>query len=144
MEGLLFQVESFLLTFLLGILAGCMFHFYQLFLRNLKLRRISLYFLDFFWWIAMVCVISVGILLINQGEVRIYVFIALVLGVITYFRWGSSYTSQMLQKVAFSTVWLLQKGYRVTIFALRKIKQGGSKLIHRPPPEPPPPSDLDA
>ncbi len=104
MVGLLAQIEAFFLTALLGILAGLIFHFYQLLIRCLKLKKYSLYVMDFFLWVAMIGIISVGILLINHGEIRIYVFISLVLGIIIYFKKFSKYTSLVLQKFAVAVI----------------------------------------
>lgn len=87
MIGLLSQIEAFILTLLLGIIAGLLIHYYQLTIRELKIGKYALYTMDLILWMIMLVLIFVGILLINQGEVRIYVFIGLVLGGLIYLRW---------------------------------------------------------
>jgi spore cortex biosynthesis protein YabQ len=136
------QIEAFSLTFILGLVAGLIFHYYQLTIRNIEIRRYSLYLLDFLLWMGMICVVSVGILLINQGEVRSYVFIALVLGVITYFRSIARYTSPSLQTIAQAGISLLRTTSRMIRGPFNRtvtwIKQ---VLRKRVPVDPPPPED---
>jgi len=84
--GLLAQIEMFFLTLLLGLLAGIIFHYYQLTIRSLQAGKYVLYLLDLFLWILMILLISLGMLLINQGELRIYFFLILLAGSLLYFK----------------------------------------------------------
>jgi spore cortex biosynthesis protein YabQ len=84
--GLFAQIEAFLLTFLLGMIAGLIFHYYQSTIHSLRIGRYVLYLMDFILWIIMIVVIAVALFLINQGEIRVYVFIALVAGGIVYYK----------------------------------------------------------
>ena len=86
MTGLLGQVEAFMLTLVLGLLTGTIFHFYQELVRAARVSRYILYFLDFSLWIIIIALVFLGMLFINQGEMRIYVLVALVLGIIIYYR----------------------------------------------------------
>ena len=86
MTGLLGQVEAFILTLVLGLLTGTIFHFYQELVRAARVSRYVLYFLDFSLWIIIIALVFLGMLFINQGEMRIYVLIALVLGILIYYR----------------------------------------------------------
>lgn len=137
MTGLLAQLEAFFLTLILGILSGMIFHYYQLLIRSIRLRKYSLYIMDFFLWMAMICVISVGILLINQGEVRIYVFIALVLGIIAYFQKIARRTSPLLQKTSKATLAVLRKTFHLLRWPFQRLR----KLIKKRPPDDLPPLD---
>ena len=87
MTGLIAQIEAFALTLLLGMLAAMLIHYYQLSIREMNIGRYALYFLDVLLWIMMLILIFTGILAINQGELRIYVFMGLVLGGLAYLRW---------------------------------------------------------
>jgi len=78
--GLLAQIEAFMLTFLLGMMAGLIFHYYQSIIRSLRVGKYSLYLMDFILWIIMIIFIAAALLLINQGEIRVYVFLALLAG----------------------------------------------------------------
>lgn len=86
MTGLLGQIEAFILTLVLGLLTGTIFHFYQELIRAARVSRYVLYLLDFSLWIIIIALVFLGMLFINQGEMRIYVLVALVLGIIIYYR----------------------------------------------------------
>jgi spore cortex biosynthesis protein YabQ len=83
--GLWAQIKAFLLTFILGVLAGLIFHYYQTTIRNLRVGRIVLYLMDFMLWLILIIVIAAALLLINQGEMRVYVFLALLAGAGVYY-----------------------------------------------------------
>ncbi len=95
MSDLLIQMKAFFLTLALGIVAGLIFHFYQLTIIKARVGKYSLYILDFFLWIIMICLVFFCMLWINQGEMRLYVLIALVTGILIYYH----YLSSRLQKV---------------------------------------------
>lgn len=86
MLGLFAQIKTFFLTLLLGLTAGMVFHYYQLTIRALRAGKYSLYLLDLFLWTLMILLISVGMLLINQGELRIYFFLFLIAGGLIYYK----------------------------------------------------------
>lgn len=84
--GLFAQIQAFLLTFILGIIAGLILHYYQTTLRNFRIGRYLLYLLDLIMWIIMLIIIGIALLVINQGEIRAYVFIALITGGLVYYK----------------------------------------------------------
>lgn len=86
MTSLLGQIETFILTLVLGLVTGTIFHFYQTVIRSARVSRYVLYMLDFSLWIIIIVLVFLSMLFINQGEMRIYVLIALLLGIIIYYR----------------------------------------------------------
>lgn len=96
--GLFAQIEAFLLTFLVGMVAGLIFHYYQSTIHNLRLGRYVLYLMDLILWIIMIIVIAAALFLINQGEIRLYVFLGLVAGGTFYYKSIAPHTRKpMLQ-----------------------------------------------
>jgi len=87
LSELLFQIQSFVLTLVLGVVAGMVFQFYQLLVRSARLGKYSLYIMDFVLWLLMILLIFAAMLFINQGEMRVYVLVALVAGIIIYHRY---------------------------------------------------------
>jgi len=92
--GPLAQIEAFVLTSILGIVAGLIFDVYQAVIRGIRIKRCPQYFLDVSVWIFMILIIGLALLLINQAEIRAYVFIALLAGAIFYFRCVSGFIRQ--------------------------------------------------
>lgn len=108
MLGLLAQIKTFLLTLLLGIIAGIIFHYYQLTIRALRAGKYSLYLLDLFLWLLMILLISGGMLLINQGELRIYIFLVLIAGSFIYFKLLADIMNRPLSGLAKSSALILR------------------------------------
>jgi len=106
--GLFAQIEAFLLTFLLGIIAGLIFHYYQSTIHNLRIGRYVLYLMDFILWIIMILVISAALFLINQGEIRVYVFIALIAGGAVYYKRLAQYMQRPILFLGQATAFMFQ------------------------------------
>lgn len=142
MLGLFAQIKMFFLTLLLGVLAGIIFHYYQLTVRAMHANKAVLLLLDLLFWLWMIVLISGGMLLINQGELRIYFFAVILAGSLLYFKWMKGFTASFLNKLAHSTAFLLQKTGNLLmkpIHFLKKILQS----IRRHKRKPPPPEDSD-
>ena len=124
MTGLLGQIEAFILTLVLGLLTGTIFHFYQELIRAARVSRYVLYFLDFFLWIIIITLVFLGMLFINQGEMRIYVLIALVLGILIYYRRFASRLDRPISRLAgvmITTCTTLVQHIKKALFWARKI-----------------------
>lgn len=104
MSGLFAQVQAFVYTLLLGLLAGLIFHYYQLCIRLAGLSKYPLYILDFIIWILMILVVFVGMLWINGGEMRVYVLISLFTGILIYYYSLAARLESIVNKAAQMTV----------------------------------------
>lgn len=100
MPDLVNQICAFLLTLLTGIMLGIIIHFYQLTVRKSRLRKFFLIAMDFSLWLLLIALIFFGLVLINLGELRVYVFIALLLGVLIYYRYGARHLHRPLAALA--------------------------------------------
>lgn len=100
MPDLLNQICAFLLTLLTGTLVGVIIHFYQLIVRKSRLRKYFLFVVDFTLWILLMALIFFGLVLINLGELRVYIFIALIVGVLLYHRYAARYLHYPLAAAA--------------------------------------------
>lgn len=109
MASIIQQIEAFLYTIVLGVLAGAMLHSYQLFVKRIAIRQYALYFVDIIFWLVMIVLIFASMLYINQGEMRSYVLIALIVGALIYYRFCSAKTDPLLGKIADINVLILQK-----------------------------------
>lgn len=141
MLGLLAQIETFFLTLLLGIIAGIIFHYYQLTIRALRAQKYSLYLLDLFLWLLMILLIAGGMLLINQGELRIYIFLVLIAGVLIYFKLMAGIMVRPLGGLAKSSALALRSIGNILIKPLMWLKKtiqlNWRRLHATPPPEEP-------
>jgi len=138
--GLLAQIQAFLLTSILGIIASLIFHYYQLTIRSMRVGRYPLYAMDIILWIIMIIMIAAALLMINQGEMRVYVFIALLVGGLVYYKWLSRYAHQPLYVLGRATAFMLKAVHfhlsRPVVWAITWLR---TRELRR---QSPPPDDL--
>ncbi|PKM77524.1 MAG: hypothetical protein CVU90_06660 [Firmicutes bacterium HGW-Firmicutes-15] len=135
--GLFAQIEAFLLTFLLGMIAGLIFHYYQSTIHKLRIGRYVLYLMDFILWMIMIIVIAAALFLINQGEIRVYVFIALVAGGAVYYKCLAQYMQQpilFLGKATASVFQAIFSGLAKPLVLANSWLRDQCKKWKRPPP----------
>ena len=100
MPGIWFQLEAFFYTMILGLFAALILHYYQTLIKKAKAAKLFLYLLDLLFWVMMVMLVFLGMLYINQGEMRSYVLIAFNCGGIIYFRILSRSCTALVSKIA--------------------------------------------
>lgn len=113
MSDLLIQIQAFFLTLVLGILTGLIFHYYQLTIVKARVGKYPLYMLDFFLWIIMICLVFFCMLWINQGEMRVYVLIALVSGILIYYYYFSSRFKKLVETSANLTISIIRNIFNI-------------------------------
>jgi len=138
LTSVLGQIETFILTLVLGLVTGTIFHFYQAIIRAARVSRYVLYALDFSLWIMIIVLVFLSMLFINQGEIRVYVLIALLLGILVYYRQFARHFDTGVTRLAELTVTVCTHLYRGTKAALSLVKKL-ARLKPRPqqPPEDP-------
>lgn len=139
MVGIGAQVQAFLFTFALGIGAGIIFHYYQLCIHKARVGKYWLYLLDFSLWIFMICAVFLCMLLITGGEMRVYVLIALLLGVLAYFKSLSTRTAAGVDRAASGTVkvflWISNLKKKSLDRITAQLKVMAARLKPTPPPD---------
>lgn len=68
----------------MGSLFGMMFDTYQRFLNRPKRNRLIVFFNDLLFWMIQALLIFYSLFLVNDGELRFYIFIALLCGFAAY------------------------------------------------------------
>ncbi|MGE5373094.1 MAG: spore cortex biosynthesis protein YabQ [Solirubrobacterales bacterium] len=80
LNGLVKQLAEFLLTGAVGMAVALLFQLHQRWLRWMAASGIVLVLYDFLFWTLALIIVFVSLLWINQGEVRLYVLVALGFG----------------------------------------------------------------
>lgn len=136
MAGLLTQIKAFGLTLILGILTGGIFQYYQLTVKSARPGKYSLYLLDFILWLFLILVVFMAMLLINQGEMRIYVLLALIIGAFIYYRYLWQRFLQPLSHAAQSTTAGFEIGVRLLRKPIMALKKYRERRKNTPPDNP--------
>ena len=85
------QAYLFLIFILNGILIGLLFDFFRILRKSFKTKDIITYIQDIIFWILTGFIILYSTFTFNNGEIRIFMFIAILLGIIFYMTLISSY-----------------------------------------------------
>lgn len=139
MTGLFSQIQIFALTLILGLIACGIFQYYHLTVRSSRPGKYSLYLLDFILWIFLILLVFVCMLIINQGEMRIYVLLALVIGAFIYYRFLWEALMSPLSRLARSMV----GGMGAARDLLQKPVVIVKKYLKNRKKEPPPPDAVE-
>lgn len=85
------QVQLFIIIMLTGVGMAAGFDFYRVIRNILRFKLIITSVLDFVYWLMATFVVFAVLLAGNWGEVRFYVFIALLTGAGLYYRFFSRF-----------------------------------------------------
>ena len=78
-----------------GIIIGLLFDFFRILRKTIKTKDIVTYIEDFIFWFLTGAIILYSIFTFNNGEVRFYMFLAILMGVITYLLFVSKYVIEI-------------------------------------------------
>lgn len=78
------QAYLFLVFTLTGVLIGILFDFFRILRRSIKTSNIITYIEDILFWILTGVLILYNMWYFNNGEIRIYMFLGIIIGVLVY------------------------------------------------------------
>ncbi len=133
MTGLLAQIKNFGCTVILGVLVGFIFNYYQLLIYYLNPLRWVLFLLDLILWILLIAIVFGLLLWINLGEIRVYVFIALITGILIYYKKMAPQLKKKLSSMARINGILVYKSLDMIMFPIRKIRIFLKSIFAKPP-----------
>ena len=115
------QAYLFLVFSLTGVIIGVLFDFFRILRRTIKTSNIITYIEDVLFWILTGLLVLYNIWYFNNGEIRIFMFIGIIMGVLVYMSTLSNMIIKFFSKILQLIINLLKVPFK-TIFAfLRKI-----------------------
>lgn len=85
------QAYLFLIFIANGIIIGILFDFFRILRRAFKTSDLITYIEDLLFWILTGIIILYSIFIFNNGEVRLFIFLAIAIGVLVYILLFSTY-----------------------------------------------------
>ena len=85
------QAHLFLIFCINGIIIGLLFDFFRILRRSFKTHDIVTYIQDVLFWILTGFILLYSIFTFNNGEIRVFMFLGVALGIIFYMLCISSY-----------------------------------------------------
>ena len=78
------QGYLFLIFILIGILIGVLFDIFRILRKTFKTSDLITYIQDILFWLITGIILIYSILILNNGELRAYIFLSLFIGITTY------------------------------------------------------------
>jgi len=78
------QAYLFFIFLINGIIIGLLFDFFRILRRSFKTNNIITYIEDILFWILTGIILLYSIFIFNNGEIRLYLFLGVMLGIIIY------------------------------------------------------------
>ena len=85
------QAYLFLIFMVNGIIIGILFDFFRILRKSFKTADLITYIEDILFWILAGIILLYSIFVFNNGEIRLFMFLAVILGTIIYMLIASKY-----------------------------------------------------
>lgn len=126
------QAQLFLVFIINGITIGILFDFFRILRKSFKTNDLVTYIEDFLFWILTGFTILFTLFKFNNGEVRLYMFFAIAIGILLYILIFSSH----FIKINVSIIVLLKNVIKKLIFyiyiPIRFILRLVKKILFKP------------
>ena len=93
------QIYLFFIFNIDGILIGLLFDFFRISRKVFNTNDIVTYIEDFLFWILAGIIMLYSIFVFNNGELRLYMFLGIILGAFAYLLFISSYVIEINIKI---------------------------------------------
>ena len=115
------QAYLFLVFSLTGIAIGILFDFFRILRRSIKTSNIVTYIQDILFWILTGIIILYSVWYFNNGELRIFVFLGLIIGILIYMTTLSSIIIKIFSKLLVFLINILKVPNKVLHMLISKI-----------------------
>ena len=115
------QAYLFLVFSLTGVEIGVLFDFFRILRRTIKTSNFITYIEDVLFWILTGLLVLYNIWYFNNGEIRIFMFLGIILGVLIYISTLSSILIKIFTKILQIMIKILELPFKAIIAFFRKI-----------------------
>ena len=115
------QAYLFIVFSLTGVIIGLLFDFFRILRRSFKTSNIITYFEDVLFWILTGVLILYNIWYFNNGEIRIYMFLGIIMGLLIYMLTLSNIIVSLFSKILKMLIRILEIPFKTIISIFHKI-----------------------
>lgn len=123
------QAYLFLVFSLTGVIIGVLFDFFRILRRSIKTPNVITYIEDILFWILTGLLVLYNIWYFNNGEIRIYMFLGIILGILIYMSTLSNIIIKIFSKILQTIIKVLEIPFKTIIAIFRKIITAIVKII---------------
>lgn len=125
------QAYLFLVFSLTGVVIGFLFDFFRILRRSIKTSNIVTYIQDILFWILTGIIILYSIWYFNNGEIRIYVFLGIIIGILIYTTTLSSIIVKVFTKILVFFINILKVPLKIISMLITKIITAITRLFNK-------------
>ena len=115
------QAYLFLVFSLTGVEIGILFDFFRILRRTIKTGNIVTYIQDILFWILTGILVLYNIWYFNNGEIRVYMFLGIIIGTLIYMSTLSNIFVKLFTKILSMIIKVLEIPFKTIITIFRKI-----------------------
>ena len=115
------QAYLFLVFSLTGVAIGILFDFFRILRRTIKTVNIVTYIEDVLFWGLTGVLILYNIWYFNNGEIRVYMFLGIILGTLIYMSTLSNIVVKVFTRILSTIIKILELPFKTIITIFRKI-----------------------
>lgn len=126
------QTSLFLIFTINGVLIGIIFDIFRILRKTIKTSDFVTYIEDFLFWIITSIILFYSIFTYNNGELRFFMFLAVILGFVLYFFTISSYLIKINVKIINTIKRIFLKLFEIIYKPIIKTFKILKKVIFKP------------
>lgn len=115
-----------------GFLIGLLFDFFRILRKSFKTSDIITYIEDILFWILTGIILLYSIFTFNNGEIRFYMFLGVILGCIIYMLLFSRYIVNTITKIVLFFKKIIIKIINIIIYPLKMLIKMLNKILKKP------------
>lgn len=126
------QALLFCVFIINGLLIGLLFDFFRILRKSFKTSDIITYIEDILFWILTGIILLYSIFTFNNGEIRFYMFLGVILGCIIYMLLFSRYIVNTITKIVLFFKKIIIKIINIIIYPLKMLIKMLNKILKKP------------
>ena len=126
------QAYLFLIFTINGIVIGLLFDFFRILRKSFKTKDFVTYLEDIIFWILTGTILLYSIFIFNNGEIRLYMFLGIFLGISFYMLLISNYVIKINVAIILFIKKIIKQIIHIFIIPLRFIKKIFVKIFFKP------------
>ena len=115
------QAYLFLIFSLTGVEIGILFDFFRILRRTIKTGNIVTYIQDILFWILTGILVLYNIWYFNNGEIRVYMFLGIIIGTLIYVSTLSNIFVKLFTRILNTIIKVLEIPFKTIVAIFRKI-----------------------
>ena len=115
------QAYLFLVFSLTGVEIGILFDFFRILRKTIKTGNIVTYIQDILFWILTGILVLYNLWYFNNGEIRVYMFLGIIIGTLIYMSTLSNIFVKLFTKILRMIIKVLEIPFKTIITIFRKI-----------------------